>query len=158
MRILIQRVKRGTVRLPSEDGTPGRIVGQISTGFVLLVGFTHVDGESELQWMVGKITGLRLFSDTEEKMNLSIGDVGGSLLVVSQFTLYGDASRGRRPSFVAAARPELALPLYNRFTSLLRERGLAVETGVFGAHMEVDITNDGPVTLWLEREASSAPT
>lgn len=107
--------------------------------------------------MVKKITGLRLFSDSDEKMNLALADVNGSLLVVSQFTLYGDARKGRRPSFINAARPELAEPLYNRFIALLKERGLAVATGVFAAHMDVELVNDGPVTLWLEHNASAEP-
>lgn len=132
---------------------PGNIAGQIGTGFLLFVGLTHTDGEAELQWMVDKITGLRLFSDSEEKMNLSLGDVSGALLVVSQFTLYGDASKGRRPSFINAARPEKAEPLYERFVTLFRERGLHVETGIFGAQMDVELVNDGPVTLWIERGA-----
>ncbi|MGV3711176.1 MAG: D-aminoacyl-tRNA deacylase [Gemmatimonas sp.] len=153
MRILLQRVSRAAVRVRHESGAPGHIAGHIGTGFLLLVGFTHSDGEAELQWMVDKITGLRLFSDTQEKMNLALGDVSGSLLVVSQFTLYGDAIKGRRPSFIDAARPELAEPLYNRFLTLCRERQLHVEAGVFGAHMEVELVNDGPVTLWLERNA-----
>lgn len=144
------------VRVKSTAGGLDHIAGEISTGFVLLVGFTHTDGEAELQWMVEKITGLRLFGDAQGKMNLGLAEVAGSVLVVSQFTLYGDPSRGRRPSFVAAARPETAIPLYERFVALLAQRGMPVATGVFGADMEVELTNDGPVTLWLEREA--APT
>lgn len=105
--------------------------------------------------MVEKVTGLRLFSDTQEKMNLSLTEVSGDLLVVSQFTLYGDASKGRRPSFIQAARPELSEPLYHRFIHLLQARGMKVETGEFGAHMDVELVNDGPVTLWLERESAS---
>jgi D-tyrosyl-tRNA(Tyr) deacylase len=101
--------------------------------------------------MADKIVGLRLFGDADDKMNLSLADVGGALLVVSQFTLYGDAAKGRRPSFVDAARPEVAIPLYERFIALLRERGTRVETGEFGAMMDVELVNDGPVTLWLER-------
>jgi D-tyrosyl-tRNA(Tyr) deacylase len=101
--------------------------------------------------MADKITGLRLFSDADEKMNLGLADVGGSVLVVSQFTLYGDAAKGRRPSFIDAARPEVAVPLYEKFILLLRERGLKVETGEFGAMMDVELVNDGPVTLWLEK-------
>lgn len=155
MRILLQRVSQATVRVGTQNGEPGHIAGQISTGFLLFVGFTNTDGETELQWMVEKITGLRLFSDTQEKMNLALSDVSGDLLVVSQFTLYGDASKGRRPSFIQAARPELSEPLYNRFVHLLRARGLHVETGKFGAHMDVELVNDGPVTLWLERESIS---
>ncbi|MEP6765726.1 MAG: D-aminoacyl-tRNA deacylase, partial [Gemmatimonadaceae bacterium] len=154
---LLQRVSRAEVRVHSDDGKPGRIAGQIGTGFLLLVGLTHSDGEPELQWMVEKITALRVFSDTQEKMNLGLADVRGGLLLVSQFTLYGDASKGRRPSFIAAARPEHARSLYERFITLFRARGLQVETGVFGAHMEVELVNDGPVTLWLEREANSIP-
>lgn len=153
MRILLQRVSRAAVRVGSQHGMPGNIAGQIGTGLLLFVGLTHTDGEAELHWMVDKITGLRLFSDSEEKMNLSLADVGGRLLVVSQFTLYGDASRGRRPSFINAARPEQAERLYERFITLFKERGLHVETGIFGAHMDVELVNDGPVTLWIEREA-----
>lgn len=145
MRVLLQRVSRAEVRVD------GRITGQIERGFLLLVGITHTDDEARLSWMADKLTGLRLFADADDKMNLSLADVGGSMLVVSQFTLYGDASNGRRPSFIDAARPEIAIPLYERFIGLLRERGCAVATGEFGAMMQVDLTNDGPVTLWLER-------
>jgi D-tyrosyl-tRNA(Tyr) deacylase len=101
--------------------------------------------------MADKVAGLRLFADAEERMNLSLADVGGAVLVVSQFTLYGDAAKGRRPSFVDAARPEVAVPLYERFIALLRDHGLTVATGEFGAMMDVELVNDGPVTLWLER-------
>jgi D-tyrosyl-tRNA(Tyr) deacylase len=101
--------------------------------------------------MADKVTGLRIFSDADDKMNLGLTDVGGEVLVVSQFTLYGDAVKGRRPSFIDAARPEVATPLYEKFISLLRERGLKVATGEFGAMMEVELVNDGPVTLWLEK-------
>ena len=107
--------------------------------------------------MVDKITGLRLFGDSEEKMNLSLSDVSGDLLIVSQFTLYGDAAKGRRPSFINAARPETAEPLYDRLVTLFRQRGLHVATGIFGANMHVELGNDGPVTLWIEREAPKAP-
>ncbi|MEO6877257.1 MAG: D-aminoacyl-tRNA deacylase [Gemmatimonadaceae bacterium] len=145
MRVLLQRVSRAEVRV----GT--RLTGQIERGFLLLVGLTHTDGEADLLWMADKIIGLRVFPDKDAKMNLSIADVSGALLVVSQFTLYGDAAKGRRPSFVDAARPEVAQPLYDRFLGLLRERGIAVESGEFGAMMDVELVNDGPVTLWLER-------
>jgi D-aminoacyl-tRNA deacylase len=145
MRILLQRVTRAEVRVDS------RITGQIGRGFLLLVGLTHADTDAELQWMADKIAGLRLFPDADEKMNLALSDVGGAVLVVSQFTLYGDAAKGRRPSFIDAARPEIAIPLYERFIALLRDRGLTVETGEFGAMMQVELINDGPVTLWLER-------
>ena len=145
MRVLLQRVTRAEVRV--ED----RIVGRIERGFLLLVGITHDDDEARLVWMADKIVGLRLFQDADDKMNLALADVGGAVLVVSQYTLYGDASKGRRPSFIDAARPEVAIPLYERFIALLRARGLRVETGEFGAMMQVDLINDGPVTLWLER-------
>jgi D-aminoacyl-tRNA deacylase len=149
MRVLLQRVSRAEVRV-RESGA-SRTTGRIERGFVLLVGFTHDDDESRVSWMAEKVIGLRLFSDAEEKMNLALGDVGGALLVVSQFTLYGDAAKGRRPSFIDAARPDTAIPLYERFVTLLRERGVTVATGEFGAMMDVELVNDGPVTLWLER-------
>ena len=150
MRVVVQRVSRAEVRI-REIGGPLRVAGAIGRGFVLLVGFTHDDGEEQLQWMAEKVLGLRLFADDEEKMNRSLDEAGGALLVVSQFTLYGDARKGRRPSFIDAARPETATPLYERFVRLLRDRGAQVETGEFGAMMEVELVNDGPVTLLLER-------
>ena len=131
----------------------GRVSGSIGGGLLLLVGFTHGDDEAALAWMADKACGLRIFSDDEGKMNRSVVDTGGRLLVVSQFTLYGDTEKGRRPSFVAAARPDIAIPLYQRFLEELRRRGLRVETGEFGADMQVQIHNDGPVTLLLERSA-----
>ena len=115
------------------------------------MGFTHADTPEKVDWMADKTSGLRLFGDAEGKMNLALADVGGSVLVVSQFTLYGNAEKGRRPSFIDAARPEVAIPLYERFLAALRERGLKVESGEFGAMMDVELVNDGPVTLWLER-------
>lgn len=127
------------------------MAGRIERGLLVLVGLTHDDGEAQLVWMADKILGLRIFGDADDKMNLSLADVNGALLVVSQFTLYGDAVKGRRPSFIDAARPEVAVPLYERLIGLLRERGAKVETGEFGAMMEVELVNDGPVTLWLER-------
>ena len=145
MRVLVQRVSRAEVRVD------GRVTGRIGRGFLLLVGFTGGDGEEAVAWMADKVAGLRLFGDGEGKMNLDLAGVGGAVLVVSQFTLYGDARKGRRPSFIDAARPEVAVPLYERFVALLRERGLPVETGEFGAMMDVELVNDGPVTLWLER-------
>lgn len=145
MRVLLQRVSRAEVRVE------GEVIGRIGRGFCLLVGFTHTDTEANCVWMADKVAGLRLFADAEGKMNLGLDDVGGGLLVVSQFTLYGDAAKGRRPSFIDAARPETAIPLYERFISLLRERGLEVATGSFGAMMDVELVNDGPVTLWLEK-------
>lgn len=145
MRVLLQRVSRAEVRVE------GRVTGAIDRGFLLLVGLTHADTEAQLVWMAEKVSGLRLFADAEGKMNLGLDDVGGAVLVVSQFTLYGDAQKGRRPSFIDAARPDQAIPLYERFIALMRERGLRVETGEFGAMMDVELVNDGPVTLWLER-------
>lgn len=128
-----------------------RALGSIEQGLALLVGFTHTDGLDHATWMADKVVGLRIFADDEDKLNRSVLDVGGAMLVVSQFTLYGDAVKGRRPSFADAARPEHARPLYERFVALLRERGVHVETGEFGAAMQVEVVNDGPVTLWLER-------
>jgi D-tyrosyl-tRNA(Tyr) deacylase len=150
MRVLLQRVSRAEVRVAGAQDKP-RVTGRIGQGFLVLVGFTHRDGDEQLNWMADKLLGLRLFADADDKMNLSLADVGGALLVVSQFTLYGDARKGRRPSFVDAARPETAIPLYERFVALLRQRGARVETGEFGAMMHVELVNDGPVTLWLER-------
>ena len=145
MRVLLQRVSEGSVTI---DGVVRGVIGR---GFVLLVGFTHGDSVGSVEWMADKVISLRLFPDADDKMNLGLEDVGGAILVVSQFTLYGDASKGRRPSFIQAARPEIAIPLYERFIQLMRARGVQVETGEFGAMMEVDLVNDGPVTLILER-------
>ena len=145
MRVLLQRVSRADVRIGD------RVAGHIARGYVLLVGFTHTDTQADVIWMAGKVVGLRLFSDADDKMNLSLADVDGALLVVSQFTLYGDATKGRRPSFIDAARPDVAIPLYEQFVSLLRERTPLVETGEFGAMMDVSLVNEGPVTLWLEK-------
>ena len=115
------------------------------------MGFTHGDTPEKVDWMAEKTSGLRLFGDSEGKMNLGLSEVDGELLVVSQFTLYGNAEKGKRPSFIDAARPEEAIPLYERFLAALRGRGLEVATGEFGAMMDVELVNDGPVTLWLER-------
>jgi len=146
VRIVLQRVSRAQVSVE------GRVVGSIGAGFVLLVGFRATDGDEHLAWMADKVLGLRVFPDTDGKMNLGLEEAGGDLLVVSQFTLYGDARKGRRPSFVDAAPPAQAVPLYERFVGLLRERAPGkVETGEFGAHMHVELVNDGPVTLLLER-------
>ena len=147
MRVVLQRVSRASVTIE------GRRVGDIAQGFLLLAGFTHSDTAQQAEWMAEKIAGLRIFSDPEGKMNLALAEVGGAVLVVSQFTLYGDSARGRRPSFIDAARPEQAIPLYERFCAELRGRGLRVETGEFGAEMQVELVNDGPVTLILERSA-----
>ena len=166
MRLLLQRVQRAEVRIRTDDAAQGdgaqadgaqnaRVAGRIGVGFLLLVGFTHSDTLSEVHWMADKVAGLRLFADTDGRMNLGLGEVDGSILVVSQFTLYGDARKGRRPSFIEAARPEVAIPLYDAFVGALRELGFPVQTGEFGAMMDVELINDGPVTLLLERDATS---
>jgi D-tyrosyl-tRNA(Tyr) deacylase len=145
MRVVLQRVSKASVTIG------GRVVGAIGRGFCLLVGFTHDDGEAQVDWMAEKVARLRLFSDSAGKMNLGLDEVGGGVLVISQFTLHADAAKGRRPSFIDAARPEVAVPLYQRFVAALRARGLEVATGEFGADMLVEIHNDGPVTLILDR-------
>ena len=146
MRVVLQRIARAKVRVS------GEVVGRARRGHLLLVGFTSGDDHEALKWMAEKVVGLRVFPDDEGKMNLSLEDIGGDLLVVSQFTLYGDTRKGRRPSFVNAADPSIAIPLYERFVTELRARCTgSVETGEFGAAMEVDLVNDGPVTLVLER-------
>jgi D-tyrosyl-tRNA(Tyr) deacylase len=148
VRVVLQRVSRAEVRVE------GEVVGSVGRGFLVLAGFHSSDGEGELRWMAEKIVGLRLFADDEGRMNLALADVGGDLLVVSQFTLYGDARKGRRPSFIEAAPPDLAIPLYERFLEILREIAPGgVEGGRFGAMMDVELVNAGPVTLTLEREA-----
>ena len=146
MRVLLQRVSKASVSVN------GRVVGTIGQGFVVLVGVGHHDGEEQAAWLARKIAGLRVFEDQAGRFNLSIRDVGGAALVVSQFTLYADTRRGRRPAFVDAAPPEIAEPLVERFAGLLRAEGVPVEMGVFGARMLVEIHNDGPVTIWIERE------
>jgi D-tyrosyl-tRNA(Tyr) deacylase len=144
MRAVIQRVSRASVRV---DGVT---VGEIGRGFLVLLGVTHSDGRAEADWLARKIAGLRLFEDNDGKMNLGLADIGGAALIVSQFTLYGDARKGRRPSFTDAARPEQAEPLIATFVERLREEGIPVQTGQFQAMMEVELVNDGPVTLLLE--------
>jgi D-aminoacyl-tRNA deacylase len=145
VRVLVQRVSQASVVVAD------RTTGAIEKGLLVLVGFTHDDDRSKVVWMVDKVCGLRIFPDDEQKMNRSVIDVDGGLLVVSQFTLYGDAAKGKRPSFIDAARPEQAIPLYDGFVDLLRQRTPLVQTGEFGAHMMVSLVNDGPVTLWIER-------
>lgn len=147
MKVVLQRVSSASVTVE------GRTVGRIGAGHLLLVGFRVGDGEEQLTWMADKVVGLRVFPDADGKMNLGLDESGGDLLVVSQFTLYGDTRKGRRPSFVDAAPPDVAVPLYERFVALLRDRAPGrVETGEFGAMMAVELVNDGPVTLVLERE------
>lgn len=145
MRALIQRVKQGSVTVA------GQRVAEIGPGLVILLGVGHDDGELQATWLAEKSANLRIFEDADGKMNLSVKDVGGAAIVVSQFTLYADAQKGRRPSFTDAALPEQAAPLVERFAALLRAQGLDVQQGVFGAEMLVEILNDGPVTIWLER-------
>lgn len=144
MRAVIQRVSSASVTVDS------RIVGQIGRGFLILLGICGDDRDEDLVYLAGKIAGLRVFEDDDGLMNLSLADVGGQVLVVSQFTLFGDCRKGRRPSFIAAARPEVALPLYDAFLAELRGQGLTVATGQFQAHMDVALVNDGPVTLLLD--------
>lgn len=147
MKVVVQRSKKAQVALN------GEIVGRIERGLVLLVGVTHEDTEQDAKFLAEKIAGLRIFEDEEGKMNLSVLETGGQILSISQFTLYGDCRKGRRPNFMAAAKPDLAEPLYEKFNMLLREQGLVVETGKFGAMMDVSFTNWGPVTLIVESKA-----
>lgn len=151
MRALVQRVSRARVSVD-------RVVrGQIGPGLVVLLGAGTGDGPREADWLAGKIAGLRIFGDGERPMHLSLLETGGGALVVPQFTLFGDARRGRRPDFTGAARPEAAEPLFERFCATLAERGVAVvERGVFRAHMEVELVNEGPVTIWIETPAAGA--
>ena len=144
MKVIIQRSREASVTVA------GEVTGEIDHGYVLLVGLTHGDDEADVRWVADKIANLRLFEDGEGKMNRSILDTGGSILSVSQFTLYADTRKGRRPGFSDAARPEKAEPLWNRFNEELRTLGLRVETGVFGAMMDVRLLNDGPVTVIVE--------
>jgi D-tyrosyl-tRNA(Tyr) deacylase len=145
MRVLIQRVSKASVTVE------GRVISQIGKGLVILLGVGHGDGEGQASFLAEKTANLRIFEDEQGKTNLSIQDVKGEVIVVSQFTLYADTRKGRRPSFIDAALPEVAEPLVNRFVELLRAHGVPTQTGKFGAHMEVEIHNDGPVTIWLER-------
>jgi D-tyrosyl-tRNA(Tyr) deacylase len=145
MRIVLQRVSQASVTIGD------RVAGAVGRGYCLLVGFTHSDTIEPVRWMADKVAGLRVFSDADDKMNLGLSDIGGAVLVVSQFTLYGNTDKGRRPSFIDAARPEVAIPLYEAFIGELRARGLEVASGEFGAMMQVHLVNDGPVTLVLER-------
>lgn len=150
MRVVVQRVARAAVAVAGVE------IGAIGSGLVALVGFTSADGDQELHWMADKIAGLRIFSDADGKMNLSVTETGGSILVVSQFTLYGDARKGRRPSFISAAPSEIAVPLYERFVAALRAAKLTVATGQFGADMQVALVNDGPVTIVLDSPPGAA--
>lgn len=146
MRAVVQRVSQATVQVE------GNTVGAIGAGLLILLGITHDDGQNEVELLARKIAGLRVFEDETGKMNLSALETGGQALVVSQFTLYGDARKGRRPSFTQAARPTVAEPLYRAFCTALADQGLPVAQGVFQATMQVSLINDGPVTLWLDTE------
>ena len=146
MRALIQRVRKGSVSVD------GQTLAHIGRGLVILLGVGQGDSEAEARWLAGKCAHLRVFADEQGKMNRSLLETQGEAIVVSQFTLYGDIRKGRRPSFVHAAAPELAEPLVDRFASMLREEGVPTQTGSFGAMMLVEIENDGPVTLMLEKE------
>lgn len=144
MRAVVQRVSQASVTVD------GAIISQIERGFLILLGVTPPDSEVDAAYLARKIAGLRLFEDADGKLNLGLQEVGGAALVVSQFTLYGDVRKGRRPSFIDAARPDQARQLYQHFCTLLGAEGIAVQQGVFQAHMEVALVNDGPVTLWLD--------
>ena len=146
MRAVVQRVSSASVTVD------GAVVGEIERGFLILLGITHDDSEAEAVYLAHKIAGLRLFEDADGKLNLSLTEIGGSALVVSQFTLYGNARKGRRPSFIHAARPEQANPLYARFCELVAQEEIPVQRGVFQAEMQVALVNDGPVTLWLDTQ------
>ncbi|MBI3740122.1 MAG: D-tyrosyl-tRNA(Tyr) deacylase [Chloroflexi bacterium] len=145
MRVLLQRVSRASVTVD------GKVISQIGNGLLILLGVGHGDGEEQAQFLAEKIANLRVFEDEQGKTNLSVLDVKGEAIVVSQFTLYADARKGRRPSFTDAALPEIAEPLVNRFVELLKSHGVPTQTGKFREHMEVEIHNNGPVTIWLER-------
>lgn len=145
MKVVLQRSKQASVMVD------GEVKGRIQSGLVLLVGITHGDTEAEAAYIADKVVNLRIFEDGDGKMNDSLLDRGGEILSISQFTLYGDTRKGRRPNFMDAAKPEEAEAIYDRFNALLREKGVQVETGVFGAMMDVQLINDGPVTLIVEK-------
>ena len=156
MRALIQRVSKASVTVEDQLSTPpsgsaDEVISQIGKGLVVLLGVGHGDGEAQAAFLAEKVANLRIFEDEQGKTNLSVLDVRGEVIVVSQFTLYADSRKGRRPSFTDAALPELAEPLVDRFVELLRGHGVPTQTGRFGAHMQVEIHNDGPVTIWLEK-------
>jgi len=146
MRALIQRTTKADVKVD------GEVLGEIGTGLVVLLGVKHDDEAKDLDYLIDKICGLRIFTDSEGKFNDSLEDVGGSLLIISQFTLYADTRKGRRPGFTESARPEIAIPLYEAFIAKMKERGIEVQCGKFGADMKVSLLNDGPVTIMLDSE------
>ncbi len=145
MRLLVQRVQNAKVVVENKT------VGEIGKGFLVLCGITHSDTEKEADYLANKLCNLRVFEDENEKMNLSIKDIEGELLIVSQFTLYADCASGNRPSFTNAAKPEQANPLYEYFMQKCKEQNINVQKGIFGAHMEISLLNDGPVTIMLEK-------
>lgn len=146
MRAVLTRVSRASVTID------GQVAGRIGRGYLILLGVGELDTEAQCLKLADKLTGLRLFDDENGKMNWSLTDVGGQILVISQFTLYGNCKKGRRPDYLAAARPDVAIPLYEKFVQLCREKGFHVETGVFGADMQVESVNDGPVTLMVDTD------
>ncbi|CBH21424.1 MULTISPECIES: D-aminoacyl-tRNA deacylase [Acetoanaerobium] len=149
MRAVVQRVKKASVKIQNtSDGD--YINGEIDKGLLVFLGITHEDNDKDLDYIADKISGLRIFEDEQGKMNLSIDDIKGEILLISQFTLYGDCRKGRRPGFTDAARPEIAIPLYEKMIDTLKLKGIKVEVGIFGADMLVDIQNDGPVTILLD--------
>ncbi|ADO84556.1 D-aminoacyl-tRNA deacylase [Ilyobacter polytropus] len=144
MRVVVQRVTKAQVSVE------GNVIGKIKEGLLILLGITHGDNEKDTKWLVNKISGLRIFSDGNGKMNKSIEDIEGEILLISQFTLYGDARKGRRPSFIEAAKPDIAVPLYNKFIDLVKEKNIKISVGEFGADMKVELLNDGPVTMIID--------
>jgi len=144
MRVVVQRVTKAQVSVE------GNVIGKIKEGLLILLGITHEDNEKDAKWLVNKISGLRIFSDENGKMNKSIEDIEGEILLISQFTLYGDARKGRRPSFIEAAKPDIAVPLYNKFIDLVKEKNIKISVGEFGADMKVELLNDGPVTMIID--------
>jgi len=145
MRVVIQRVKSASVMVDNN------IAGSINQGLLLFIGITHNDNQAKIDWCINKIINMRIFSDSDDKLNLSIKDINGSILAISQFTLYADTVKGNRPSFITAAPPTIALPLYEYFIQQLQLSGITTETGIFGADMQVSLTNDGPVTIIMEK-------
>lgn len=149
MRAVIQRVKHASVSVDN------KITGEIEQGFLVLLGVTHTDTEKEVDWLAKKITDLRVFNDSEDKMNLGLKDVNGELLIISQFTLYGNCIKGRRPAFIDAAKPDMANELYEKFLKKCKDLGFKTEAGIFGADMKVELLNDGPVTLIIDTKDCS---
>ncbi len=144
MRVVVQRVKHSSVAVDAN------IVGKINEGLLILLGIKNGDTEKDVTWLANKVVSLRIFEDENGKMNKELKEINGSILLISQFTLYGDCVKGKRPSFIEAAKPEIAIPLYEKFIDTLKNQGINVETGIFGADMKVDLLNDGPVTLVID--------